>query len=125
MSKMKLTDSFIFSINKLNRAVVKDLDRALAKGIQPVNHSQLFILMAIHENPDNNITVLSKVLGCDMTTVGRSAEDMCKLGFVVSQPNENDGRSYTLSISKKGLEVIHHSMKTLEDIDLDSRSKYG
>lgn len=118
---MNLNDSFIFSINKLNRSLIRKLDSHLAKHFLTTN--QLFTLMAIFENPDYHMTELCRVLEADRTTLSRGAALLMRSNFVEIQKSKKDGRSHYLSLTKKGVDIIEKSIKILSMVDSDLRTQ--
>jgi DNA-binding MarR family transcriptional regulator len=121
---MKLDDSYLFTLNRLNRKMMRKTDQFLVK--EGVSTIQLFILMALSEKPGCLISELVSILDSDMSGIGRTLGRMNKKGLIDcikrSKSGIGKGRfAFIYFLSKGGEEFLKKLDTRFEELDLKMR----
>lgn len=125
---MNLSNSFVFSISKVNRVLLRELDMDLLKAFPilkcHLTMTQLFTLMAIRDNHNHSITDISQVLDAERTTVSRSALLLRKKGLVKLKNNKEDKRFFYLTLTDEGKIITEKAISLIQDKERELSKKY-
>ncbi|UQZ35636.1 MarR family transcriptional regulator [Paenibacillus sp. PK3_47] len=103
------------------------------KKIGTLDHSAYLLLNQIASHGSAGVKALSDEFRLDISTVSRQAAALEQKGYVSRVPDPNDGRAYTLQISRLGLETLNENVrlrkeqlgKVLEDWSGEERERFG
>ena len=70
-----------------------------------INKTQTNILMFIDENNDKSMTEISSITGLEKSSFTRSVDYLVENGFIEKNPQMQDRRVITLSLSRKGIKA--------------------
>lgn len=81
------------------------INRSSKEDEMPSQHLELLSCLAIRDEKMTSIK-LSKVMGLDKTIISRIIDTLSKSGYLTKTKDENDKRSYFISITKEGREKL-------------------
>lgn len=84
---------------------VRELMKPVFEGTG-VSGEEYGVLGVLHFFPDRTPTELSAVLGIPPTTVSRHVARFLRDGLVQRRPNPEDGRSYLLRPTRRGMKIV-------------------
>lgn len=97
----------------VNAAIVGGLRE---KGF-PALRSTHTALLSNLDMDGSNLTVVAQRAGMTKQAMGRLAEDLIRLGYVASIPDNKDRRAINLIFTESGLELMHQSFAVMDDIE--------
>ncbi|QJA07504.1 winged helix DNA-binding protein [Romboutsia sp. CE17] len=81
------------------------ISRSIKENEIPSQHLELLSCLAIRDEKMTSMK-LSKVMGLDKTVISRIIDTLSKSGYLTKTKDENDKRSYFISITKEGREKL-------------------
>lgn len=95
-------------INKYKTEINKDFRKYAESALKDYDFTiaNLKYLLVIERNIDINLNEIAVKLNIDKAMITRGIKKLVELGYVNKVQDENDTRSYKLSLSKEGQETL-------------------
>lgn len=97
----------------MNAAIVEGLRE---KGFPELRSTHTALLSNLDLN-GSSLTVVAERAGMTKQAMGRLADDLVRLGYVVSVPDKKDRRAINLMFTDSGLELMHTSFAVMHDVE--------
>jgi DNA-binding MarR family transcriptional regulator len=88
-------------ISILRHKIIDSID--LSELYLSINPTQVQVLMAILKTPENNMTVLSRQVGLEKSSLTRAMDSLLSEGFVTRLYSPRDRRVISCALTEKGL----------------------
>ena len=114
-------ESYDQSIGSLTNKTSKKLINFVNTKLEPfdITTEQWAVLLTLSKQNKINQKILSEVSGKDQTTLTRILDIMERKNFIERHSNKEDRRSFVISITEKGLDLVVKISPFLEDVFKD------
>lgn len=85
-------------------------------GYPDIRTTHVSILLRI-EAKENNHNIVAKQLGISRQAISKLNHELIKNGYLITSPNENNKKSETLSLTKKGHQFLQDFKKANQDLE--------
>ena len=72
-----------------------------------------------------SLTTVARNAGMTKQAMGRLAEDLMRLGYIMSCPDKADRRAVHLAFTDKGLDLMHKSFVVMDEIEERCANRIG
>lgn len=115
MNDEKLMRDTIMMIRRTEGIFKKYLDRKVSyTGVYPTQHR---LLMELNLNPGMSQIGLAEKFGVSAAAIAVSLKKLEKGGYILRLMDKEDNRVNQVSITEKGKEVIHKSIRIFQETD--------